>query len=120
MGNAIKFTSAGEVSVKVTLEHETEQDAVIRFSVRDTGTGIPADKQEMIFQSFTQVDASITRKFGGTGLGLSISKQLVEKMGGCIGVNSVEGSGPSSGSPLVLPNSLLIHSREEMIRRGSI
>ena len=93
VGNAIKFTSAGEVSVKVTLEHETEQDAVIRFSVRDTGTGIPADKQEMIFQSFTQVDASITRKFGGTGLGLSISKQLVEKMGGCIGVNSVEGNG---------------------------
>ena len=92
-GNAIKFTSAGEVSVQATLEHENEQDAVIRFSVRDTGIGIPADKQEMVFQSFTQVDASITRKFGGTGLGLAISKQLVEKMGGCIGVNSVEGNG---------------------------
>jgi PAS domain S-box-containing protein len=92
-GNAIKFTSAGEVSVQATLEHENEHDAAIRFSVRDTGIGIPDDKQEMVFQSFTQVDASITRKYGGTGLGLAISKQLVEKMGGCIGVSSVEGSG---------------------------
>jgi PAS domain S-box-containing protein len=92
-GNAIKFTSAGEVSVLATLEHEYEHDAVIRFSVRDTGIGIPEDMQEMVFQSFTQVDTSITRKYGGTGLGLAISKQLVEKMGGCIGVNSVEGSG---------------------------
>ena len=92
-GNAIKFTAAGEVAVLVTLEHENAQAAVIRFSVRDTGIGIADDQQEMIFQSFTQVDASITRKYGGTGLGLAISKQLVEKMDGCIGVNSVEGSG---------------------------
>ncbi len=92
-GNAIKFTQEGEVVVSSELEREEDDAIWIRFSVRDTGMGIPAEKQSMIFQSFTQVDASHTRKYGGTGLGLAISKRLVEMMGGEIGVRSVEGLG---------------------------
>jgi len=91
--NAIKFTSKGEVSVQVTLAQETARDVVLRFSVRDTGIGIPADKLGLLFNEFTQVDASTTRRFGGTGLGLAISKQLTEMMGGAIGVNSEAGRG---------------------------
>ncbi|MFA6470737.1 MAG: response regulator [Candidatus Latescibacterota bacterium] len=92
-GNALKFTHKGEVSVRVSLVSETESEVVVRFSVKDTGIGIPADKQEMLFMKFTQTDASTTRKYGGTGLGLAISKQLAELMGGDIGVESEEGRG---------------------------
>ena len=92
-GNAIKFTRQGEITVRANLDSETETEAVIRFSVRDTGIGIPLDKQERVFQSFSQADASTARKFGGTGLGLAISKQLAEMMGGRIGVSSEEGRG---------------------------
>ena len=92
-GNAIKFTERGEIAVHAMPESETDREAVIRFSVRDTGIGIPADKKSRLFQHFSQVDASTTRKYGGTGLGLAISKQLVEQMGGEIGVNSKEGEG---------------------------
>jgi PAS domain S-box-containing protein len=92
-GNAVKFTAAGEIAVRASLVSETEADCVIRFSVKDTGIGIPADKQEDLFQKFTQADASTTRKYGGTGLGLAISKQLSEMMGGDIGVVSEEGRG---------------------------
>jgi PAS domain S-box-containing protein len=92
-GNAIKFTEKGEVVVSVTLEEEGESDCLLRFSVRDTGIGIPEDKIETIFNKFSQVEASTTRKYGGTGLGLSISKQLVELMGGSVGVTSEVGKG---------------------------
>ena len=87
-GNAIKFTHQGEIAVRASLVSEKGNDVVVRFSIKDTGIGIPADKQKMLFQKFTQVDASVTRKFGGTGLGLAISKQLSEIMGGEIGVIS--------------------------------
>jgi PAS domain S-box-containing protein len=87
-GNALKFTPQGEVAVRVFLESKNEVEACLRFSVRDTGIGIPADKQDLLFQKFSQVDSSITRTFGGTGLGLAISKRLTEMMGGRIGVNS--------------------------------
>jgi len=92
-GNAIKFTHKGEIAVRASLVSETDDEALIRFSVKDTGIGIPADKQELLFDKFTQADTSATRKYGGTGLGLAISKQLAELMGGEIGVVSEEGEG---------------------------
>jgi two-component system, sensor histidine kinase and response regulator len=89
-GNAIKFTSRGEVVIEVFALAETEDHLTLRFEVRDSGLGIPADKRELIFNEFEQVDASTTRRFGGTGLGLAITKRLVELMGGEIGVESIE------------------------------
>ncbi len=91
--NAIKFTSEGEVVIRANLESETEDEALIRFSVHDTGMGIPEDKMSILFKQFAQVDTSTTRKFGGTGLGLAISKELVELMNGNIGVESKQGKG---------------------------
>jgi PAS domain S-box-containing protein len=92
-GNAIKFTAAGEVVVWVSVVESQANDVVLRFSVHDTGIGIPADKIGLLFSKFSQVDASTTRRFGGTGLGLAISKQLAELMGGAIGVTSEAGRG---------------------------
>ena len=92
-GNAIKFTKAGEVSVRVFLLQENEEDALLRFSVRDTGIGIAKEKIDHLFEKFTQADSSTTREYGGTGLGLSISKQLVEMMDGEIGAESEVGKG---------------------------
>ena len=93
IGNAIKFTERGEIAV--TVDHGRRQvgPGWVRIAVRDTGIGIPFDKQLEIFSSFTQVDSSTTRKYGGTGLGLTISRKLVEMMGGHIWVESREGNG---------------------------
>lgn len=99
--NALKFTSRGEVAIKVSraesdkqnLDESARDTCLLRFCVRDTGIGIPEDKFPMLFQQFTQVDASTTRQYGGTGLGLAISRQLAEMMGGEIGVKSVVGQG---------------------------
>jgi PAS domain S-box-containing protein len=92
-GNAIKFTQKGEVSIRASLESDNEARVRVRFTVTDTGIGIPTDRIPSLFSPFTQVDGSTTRKFGGTGLGLAISKQLAELMGGSIGVESEEGVG---------------------------
>jgi len=94
VGNAIKFTEQGEVVLRVQVETHYNGDIQLRFSVADTGIGIPADKQAVIFEAFSQADSSTTRRYGGTGLGLAISAQLVELMGGSISVESQ----PSRGS----------------------
>lgn len=92
-GNAIKFTSQGEVVIRIScLENKTDK-ADIHFEIIDTGIGIPEDKKEMLFTAFSQGDASTTRQYGGTGLGLAISRKLVELMGGIIGVRSENGQG---------------------------
>jgi two-component system sensor histidine kinase/response regulator len=93
IGNAIKFTDRGEVIVWAELVSQDEEQAVIRFAVEDTGLGIPYERQRAIFDRFVQADGSTTRKHGGTGLGLAISKQLVEMMGGEIGLDSEPGKG---------------------------
>ncbi|MFN8467042.1 MAG: ATP-binding protein [Caldilineaceae bacterium] len=93
VGNAVKFTHEGEVSLHVTLLSQEGGTNLLRFTVTDTGIGIAADKQELLFRKFMQADSSTTRQFGGTGLGLAISKQLVELMGGEIGVVSRLGIG---------------------------
>jgi len=93
VGNAIKFTDNGEVVLRVELASQTQDEVELHFSIRDTGIGIPADKQELIFEPFAQADGSTTRKYGGTGLGLTISTKLVEMMSGRIWVESLPGQG---------------------------
>lgn len=95
IGNAIKFTEKGEVVVDVKKQDVCDGVAELLFSVKDTGIGIPAGKLDTVFEKFTQVDASTTRKYGGTGLGLPISKRLIELMGGRIWVESTLGAGSS-------------------------
>ena len=92
-GNAVKFTHHGEVTVAASLEQSDSNSALLRFSVADTGIGIPKNKIDLLFNKFSQVDASTTRHYGGTGLGLAISKQLATMMGGDVGVRSEEGKG---------------------------
>jgi PAS domain S-box-containing protein len=93
VGNAVKFTSQGEVAVEVKFVSQDASQTLLHFRVADTGPGIPADKQKLIFEAFTQSDNSMTRKYGGTGLGLSISLQLVKLMGGELWVESEDGRG---------------------------
>ena len=93
VGNAIKFTAHGGVTIRVAKEAESEMRVVLRLEIADTGIGVPEDARACLFQPFSQVDASTTRKYGGTGLGLAISKQLVNLMGGQIGCDSTPGKG---------------------------
>jgi CheY-like chemotaxis protein/HPt (histidine-containing phosphotransfer) domain-containing protein len=93
LGNAIKFTESGEVSLRVTPDANPSVPTALRFTVSDTGIGIPAEKLGRVFERFTQADSSTTRRFGGSGLGLTISKRLVELMGGRIWVESEVGKG---------------------------
>ena len=95
VGNAIKFTNSGRVTVSAKKESRQGQEMVVRFTVKDTGIGIPPERQKAIFSSFTQADNSTTRKYGGTGLGLTISHRLTEMLGGRIWVESEPGKGSS-------------------------
>jgi signal transduction histidine kinase len=116
-GNAIKFTTRGEVMIEAVAAagpHPSFRDSFanetggyVQFNVRDTGIGIPADKQDRLFKSFTQVDSSTTRLYGGTGLGLAICKRLVELMGGLIWVESEEGRGSTFCFTLLLQPAVL-------------
>lgn len=100
--NAIKFTRKGKVSLRVSLDSEENSSVILRFIVKDTGIGIPADKLPTLFKAFTQVDSSYTRQYGGTGVGLAISKHLVELMGGKVGLESEEGKGTTAWVTLQL------------------
>jgi signal transduction histidine kinase/CheY-like chemotaxis protein len=113
VSNALKFTETGSIRVWVSVESLREQTTMLHFMVADTGPGIPLDKQDLIFEAFSQADGSITRRFGGTGLGLAICRDLVKLMGGRIWLESQPGRGstfhftagfaPSSGIPLAEP-----------------
>ncbi len=127
IGNAIKFTERGEIAVRVSVEGGATAERVsVAFEVRDTGIGIPADKQTSIFEPFKQADGSTTRKYGGTGLGLSISQRLVALMGGHLSVTSAEGHGSAfrfsvpmsvgaSGTEGEIVDSASLHGRSVLI-----
>ena len=89
--NAVKFTEKGKIVIHVSLESEDDRNAMLRFAVSDSGIGIPANRQKILFSPFTQMDSSTTRQYGGTGLGLAISQQLAKLMGGKIGLQSEVG-----------------------------
>ncbi len=115
LGNGIKFTREGEVKLQMMLGSENEESLMVRFSVQDTGIGIPEDKHHLLFQHFSQIDNANTREFGGTGLGLAICKRIVDQMGGVIGCESALGVGSTfwfeipfrKGSPEASPDPFL-------------
>ena len=113
LGNAIKFTDQGHVLVQAVCVERTDQRALVRISVEDTGIGVAPEKVGSLFRSFTQADASTTRKYGGTGLGLAISKRLVELMGGTISVASRHGEGSVFVFDLPLPLDLAGEARPD-------
>ncbi|GEM_PF-650895 len=106
LSNSIKFTPKGSVSVRCNAESEDPDRVILSCAVADTGIGVPTDRQERLFQPFTQASASTTRQFGGTGLGLTIARQLVELMGGTIGLQSQEGIGTTIRFTMCLKKSI--------------
>jgi PAS domain S-box-containing protein len=123
--NAIKVTDHGEVVLRVTSEAPTPSDIALHVSVRDTGVGIPLDRQKSIFEPFTQADGSAMRMYGGTGLGLTISSQLVQLMGGCLGVDSEPGRGSTFQFTANLavgtaPAAVVAGADDKAMKRGSV
>ena len=119
VGNAVKFTTNGEVSVDVRHEEIEGDRLLLRFAVRDTGIGIPSDKQQLIFGAFSQADGSTTRNFGGTGLGLTISERLARAMGGGISVESEPGNG-STFEFTVMVGTAVFEAIEECEKRDKV
>jgi CheY-like chemotaxis protein len=107
--NAVKFTASGEVSIEVCADRHDEEHLSLRCAVRDTGIGIPLDAQTLLFRPFTQADATMTRRFGGTGLGLSIARELVELMGGKMGVSSEPNKGSTFWFTIPLRRACAVH-----------
>jgi PAS domain S-box-containing protein len=122
VGNAIKFTELGRIVVDVQMQEISQESVELHFSVRDSGIGIPNDKQKMIFEAFTQADSSTTRKYGGTGLGLSITSRLVELMGGKIWVESVPGKGSTFHftAKFGLPHGVAVGATHSQHRGGAL
>jgi signal transduction histidine kinase/CheY-like chemotaxis protein len=120
VGNAVKFTSSGEIVVHASLAGLTETTESVKFEVSDTGIGIPKESLDNLFKSFSQADSSVTRKYGGTGLGLAISKQLVEAMGGRIGVESTEGEGTTFAFTAVFERELDAAERPEPLEAAEV
>ncbi len=112
--NAVKFTKSGEVLLSCMIGHEDDSNIWLRFSVKDTGIGIPKEKQKSIFGAFEQADGSTTRNFGGTGLGLAISKQLVEMMGGKLELNSEPGKGSEFYFSLPFEKDQIVMERRQL------
>lgn len=119
-GNAVKFTERGEVVVSLSMVRETEKGTLLRFSVRDTGIGIAGHRIEALFEPFSQVDASISRRFGGTGLGLNISKNIVELMGGEIGAHSELAGGSTFWFTVALERAGDLESRDSVAAAAPI
>ncbi len=120
IGNGIKFTESGGVTLTVSTLGESDHAVRLRFAIRDTGIGIPEEAQQRIFDSFTQADDSTTRRYGGTGLGTTISKQLVEMMGGQIGLESAVGTGSTFWFELPLKKQAAGHGQEGSFRLNDI
>ncbi len=115
LGNAVKFTARGEIAVILECLRESAESATIRCTVEDTGIGIPPDKKDRLFTSFSQVDSTTTRRYGGTGLGLSISKKLTDLMGGDIGAESVPGKGSTFWFNLSLKKDPAVREEDVLI-----
>ena len=136
LGNGVKFTEQGEVFLRVSVQRRWKQGLIVRFDLSDTGAGIPEDRMDRLFKSFSQIDSSTTRKFGGTGLGLAICKRLAEAMGGEIWAGSTPGKGstfsfticfgPADSAepwygqvpPHVQKHSILVVAANDVIRHG--
>ena len=120
MGNAVKFTQNGSVTISATVLYDDQDNSTVSFEVADTGEGIPVSKQSTIFDSFTQADSSTTRKFGGSGLGLTIAKHMVEAMGGTLNFQSTEGVGSRFWFVLTLEKNIAIEPAIEVPAYASI
>lgn len=119
LSNAVKFAEKGQVNISVTV-HPAEQGLEVHFAIKDTGIGIPSDGMGRLFETFSQVDTSLTRKYGGIGLGLAISKKLVEMMGGRIWAESEPGKGSTFHFTILAEESLPRQFESDSVHSGTL